>query len=64
MGKVEINVDDFYGRTAFYQFIPPSVFDRLEAAYLAGDLNIEISMNEYISLRSSLKNVGLCQLPK
>lgn len=64
MEKVLINVDDFYGRTAFYPFLPPAVFDRLEAAFLAGDLNVEISKKEYNSLRLSLKNAGLCQLPK
>ncbi len=36
MGKVEINVSEFYGVPAFYSVMPREIFDTLESAYLDG----------------------------
>lgn len=44
---VEINVDMFYSNRAYYPFIPGSVFQALEDAYLAGKETALVPEDEY-----------------
>jgi len=60
MGAIIINVDTFYSNRAYYPFLPASVFDALEAAYLDGKETAEVSEADYNTLLSNLKNAKLC----
>lgn len=37
MGKVEINVSEFYGTPAYYSVMPDDIFNALELASLKGE---------------------------
>ena len=41
---IEINVDKFYSNRAYYPFIPGSIFQALENAYLSGKENKRFAM--------------------
>lgn len=60
METISINVDAFYSNRAYYPYIPASVFDALEAAYLDGEDTAEVSETDYSAMMSNLKSAGLC----
>lgn len=56
---VEINVDKFYSNRAYYPFIPGSVFQALEDAYLAGKETALVPEDEYNVMMFNI-NASLC----
>lgn len=60
MDTVLINVDTFYSNRAYYPYIPASVFDALEAAFLEGKDTAVVSEADYSAMMSNLKSAGLC----
>lgn len=56
---VEINVDMFYSNRAYYPFIPGSVFQALEDAYLAGKETALVPEDEYNVMMFNI-NASLC----
>ena len=49
-----ISVRDYYHKTELYRFIPPAVFDALEAAYLNGEPTAMIPESEYIKMSHNI----------
>lgn len=47
MGKVEINVSEFYGVPAFYSVMPRPIFETLESAYLNGDTTAVVDKAQF-----------------
>lgn len=47
MGKVEINVSEFYGIPAFYSVMPRDIFDALESAALKGDKTATVDKGKF-----------------
>lgn len=60
MGTININVDTYYSNRAYYLYIPASVFDALERAYLDGKSTAAISESDYAVMMSNLKAASLC----
>ena len=60
MGTILINLDQFYSNRAYYPYIPVPVFDALEAAYLEGREQAEVSEADYAVMMSNLKAASLC----
>lgn len=56
---VEINVDMFYSNRAYYPFIPGSVFQALEDAYLTGKETALVPEDEYNVMMFNI-NASLC----
>lgn len=56
---VEINVDKFYSNRAYYPFIPGSIFQALENAYLAGKETALVPEDEYNVMMFNI-NASLC----
>lgn len=57
---VEINVDMFYSNRTYYPFIPGSVFQALEDAYLEGKETALVPKCEYETMVSNI-NASLCR---
>ena len=47
MGKIEINVSEFYGIPAFYSVMPRDIFDALESAALKGDKPATVDKEQF-----------------
>lgn len=47
MGKIEINVSEFYGIPAFYSVMPRDIFDALESAALKGDKTATVDKKQF-----------------
>ena len=47
MGKIEINVLEFYGIPAFYSVMPRDIFDALESAALKGDKTATVDKEQF-----------------
>ncbi len=47
MGKIEINVSEFYGIPAFYSVMPRDIFDALESAALKGDKTATVDKERF-----------------
>jgi len=47
MGKIEINVSEFYGIPAFYSVMPRDIFDALESAALKGDKTATVDKEQF-----------------
>ena len=60
MGTITIDVDTFYLNRAYYPYLPPSVFDALETAYLYGKDTAAVSATDYAVMMSNLKAASLC----
>lgn len=60
MNAISISVDKFYLNKAYYPYIPASVFDALEEAFVAGRESADISEDDYQVMLSNLKSVNLC----
>lgn len=60
MCTILINLDPYYSNRAYYPYIPASIFDALEAAYLEGRESAEIPEADYSVLVSNLKAASLC----
>ena len=56
---IEINVDKFYSNRDYYPFIPGSVFQALENAYLSGKETALVPEDEYNAMMSNI-NASLC----
>lgn len=56
---IEINVDKFYSNRAYYPFIPDSIFQALENAYLSGKETALVPEDEYNVMMSNI-NASLC----
>lgn len=56
---VEINVDMFYSNRTYYPFIPGSVFQALEDAYLEGKETALVPEDEYNVMMFNI-NASLC----
>ena len=56
---IEINVDKFYSNRAYYPFIPGSIFQALENAYLSGKETALVPEDEYNVMMSNI-NASLC----
>lgn len=56
---IEINVDKFYSNRAYYPFIPGSIFQALENAYLLGKETALVLECEYNEMMFNI-NVSLC----
>lgn len=39
---IKIKVNDYYGKPAYYVFMPPEIFDALEKAFKAGSEYAEV----------------------
>lgn len=55
-----INVDVFYARPEYYGFIPTSVFDALEAAFVEGKASAVVLRSDYNKMMSNFKAARLC----
>lgn len=47
MGKIEINVSEFYGIPAFYSVMPRDIFDALESAALKGEKTATVDKEQF-----------------
>ena len=47
MGKIEINVSEFYGVPAFYSVMPHNIFNALESAALNGDKTATVDKAQF-----------------
>lgn len=47
MGKIEINVSEFYGIPAFYSVMPRDIFDALESAALKGNKTATVDKEQF-----------------
>ena len=47
MGKIEINVSEFYGIPAFYSVMPRDIFDALESVALKGDKTATVDKEQF-----------------
>ena len=47
MGKIEINVSEFYGVLAFYSVMPRDIFNALESAALNGDKTATVDKAQF-----------------
>lgn len=47
MGKIEINVSEFYGVTAYYSVMPHDIFDALELASLKGESTAIVDKEQF-----------------
>lgn len=47
MGKIEINVSEFYCIPAFYSVMPRDIFDALESAALKGDKTATVDKEQF-----------------
>lgn len=52
MGKIEINVSEFYGIPAFYSVMPHDIFDALESAALKGDKMATVDNEQFDKMMS------------
>lgn len=55
MGKVEINVSEFYGVTAYYSVMPRDIFDALELAALNGEQTAIVDQEQFDMMLSDYK---------
>ena len=55
MGKVEINVSEFYGIPAFYSVMPRDIFDALELAALNGEQTAIVDQEQFDMMLSDYK---------
>lgn len=51
---VEINVDEYYSNISYYPFIPASIFDALEAAFLNGSATVAVPVEEYSRMLNAI----------
>ena len=56
MGKVEINVSEFYGVPAYYSVMPRPIFDSLESASLNGDTTAVVDKDLFDEMMLNFKN--------
>jgi hypothetical protein len=56
---VEVSVDKYYSNRGYYPFIPLSVFQALEKAYLDGKETALVPEEEYNRMVSNINN-SLC----
>ena len=56
MGKVEINVSEFYGVPAFYSVMPRDIFDALESAFLNGDTTAVVDKDLFDKMMLDYQN--------
>lgn len=56
MGKVEINVSEFYGVPAFYSVMPRPIFETLESASLNGDTTAVVDKDLFDKMMLDYKN--------
>lgn len=45
-----VNVDELYNNTEIYRFMPKSIFDALERAFLDGRQTAEVPESDYIRM--------------
>lgn len=57
MQTVEIPMKEYYLKSAFLPFMPPEMFDALEAAFLAGSLTASVPEDSFLKFKQS---AGLC----
>lgn len=57
---VEINVDEYYSNVALYPYIPASIFEALEAAFLNGSPKASVPMVEYSRMLNAIYNSKVC----
>jgi hypothetical protein len=55
MGKVEINVSEFYGVPAYYSVMPRDIFDALELAALNGEQTAIVDQEQFDMMLSDYK---------
>ena len=55
MGKVEINVSEFYGVPAYYSVMPRDIFDALEFAALNGEQTAIVDQEQFDMMLSDYK---------
>lgn len=60
METISINVDTYYLNRGYYPYIPASIFDALEKAYLCGKETATVSVTDYSVMMSNLKAESLC----
>lgn len=57
MQTVEIPVKEYYLKSAFLPYMPPEMFEALEAAFLAGSLTASVPEDSFLQFK---KRAGLC----
>lgn len=57
---VEINVDEYYSNVALYPYIPVSIFEALEAAFLKGSPKASVSVADYSCMLNAIYNSKIC----
>lgn len=45
-----VNVDELYNKPDLYRYMPPAIFNLLEAAYLSGEVTAMIPEADYIHM--------------
>lgn len=45
-----VSVDELYNKPELYRFMPRTIFNLLETAYLSGDVNVMIPEADYIHM--------------
>lgn len=58
MGKIEINVSEFYGIPAFYSVMPRDIFDALESAALKGDKTATVDKEQFDKMMLDFNEKG------
>lgn len=55
MGKIEINVSEFYGSPAYYSVMPHEIFDALELASLKGESTAIVEKEQFDKMMSEFQ---------
>ena len=55
MGKIEINVSEFYGVPAYYSEMPRDIFNALESAALNGDKTATVCKAQFDKMMSDFQ---------
>lgn len=57
MQNVEISVKEYYLKSAFLPYMPPEMFEALEAAFLSGLPTASVPEDSFLQFK---KRAGLC----
>jgi len=56
METIEIKVSEYYNNPKYYRFMPESVFNALESAFLDGKETAEVSKVEFEAMLNNFNN--------
>jgi hypothetical protein len=56
METIEINLSEYYNEPKYYRFMPKSVFNALEAAFLAGEETAVVPKADFQGMLNDFNN--------